>query len=135
MTGSDRDLRDSDLRNRFAALRREEESQAPEFSLPSRGRAGHGHRRSAGKLIAFAGCLLTIVAAVFLLRLAPLKPKREPGRPVPSLTQWRAPTDFLLETPGRELLRTVPTIGVWHGYTEAPRPRQKHPQLRKQVLR
>src|SRR6476659_5864137 len=38
---------------------------------------------------------------------------------VASLAEWKAPTDFLLETPGRELLRTVPEIGEWRGYTVA----------------
>jgi hypothetical protein len=27
-------------------------------------------------------------------------------------TVWTAPTDFLLETPGRALLRNVPSIGI-----------------------
>ncbi len=133
MTGNDQDFRDDDLRARFAELRREEEAQAPEFAFPSPGWAGQGRRWSAGKLIAVAACLVTIVAAVFLLRLVPPEPERKPGKPVASLTEWRAPTDFLLETPGRELLRTVPAIGVWHDYAKTSKPRQK-PQVRKQVL-
>ncbi|MGH7675566.1 MAG: hypothetical protein ACREMV_09880, partial [Gemmatimonadales bacterium] len=28
-------------------------------------------------------------------------------------TQWVAPTDFLLETPGRDLLRGVPGFKLW----------------------
>ena len=128
MTGNDQDFRDDDLRARFAELRREEEAQAPEFAFPSPGWAGQGRRWSAGKLIAVAACLVTIVAAVFWLRLVPQGREREPGTHVASLTEWRAPTDSLLETPGRELLRTVPAIGVWRDYTTASRPRQRHPQ-------
>ena len=134
MTGNDRDFRDDDLRDRFAALRREEEAQAPEFAVLSLGVAGHGRRRSVGKFIAVGVCMVTMMVAVFLLRPAPLKPEREAGKPVASLTEWRAPTDFLLETHGRELLRTVPAVGVWRDYTQAPQPRQKHPQVRKHVL-
>jgi hypothetical protein len=131
---SDRDFQDDDLRARFGELRREEEAQAPEFAFPSVGWAGQGRRWSAGKLIAGAVCLVTMVAAVFLLRLVPPKPEQKPGKPVASLTEWRSPTDFLLDTPGRELLRTVPTIGVWRDYNQASRPGQKHPQVGKQVL-
>ncbi len=40
--------------------------------------------------------------------------KQRPARPVATiaqLSQWRAPTDFLLQTPGGEFLRTVPRFG------------------------
>ena len=131
MTGNNRDFGDDDLRDRFAALRREEEGQAPEFALHVPGVAGHGRRRSGVKIIAVAVTLVTVAAAIFWLRLVPQKPEREVVKPVASLTQWRAPTDFLLETPGRELLRTVPAIGVWHDYIEVPKPGQKHTQVKK----
>jgi len=136
MTGNNRDFRDDDLRDRFAALRREEEAQAPQYAVLWPGGAGHGRwpSQAKAKLIAVAVCLVTMVAAVFLLRPVPQKLEREASRPVASLTEWRSPTDFLLETPGRELLRTVPAIGVWHNYTQALRPRQKRPQVRKKVL-
>jgi len=130
----DNDFRDDDLRARFAELRREEEAQTPEFAFPSPSRAWQGRRWSAGKLIAGAVCLATIVAAVFLLRLVPTNPEQKPGKQVASVAEWRSPTDFLLETPGRELLRTVPAIGVWHEYPKTSKPRQKHPQVRKQAL-
>jgi hypothetical protein len=131
MTGDDRDFRDDELRNRFTALRLEEEAQAPEFVLLSPG-AGRGRWRLQEKLVAAAVCVVAILAAVLLLRVVALKP--ELGKPVASLTEWRAPTAFLLETPGRELLRNVPELGVWHDYTKAPRRRQKHQQATKQVL-
>ncbi|MCI0421764.1 MAG: hypothetical protein L0312_21475 [Acidobacteria bacterium] len=131
MTDSDRDFCDDDLRNRFAKLRLEEEAQAPKFVLLPPGGARHGHQQFYGR-IAVAVCLVAMAAAVFLQLLVPPKTERELGKPVASLLEWRAPTDFLLETAGRELLRTVPTIGEWHDY--APRPKQKHPQARKQAL-
>jgi hypothetical protein len=34
------------------------------------------------------------------------------GEPVVSITEWRSPTDSLLETPGRDLLKSVPKLGV-----------------------
>lgn len=130
---SDRDFRDDDLRARFAELRRGEEAQAPEFEFPSPGWAGHGRWRSGGKLIALAVCLVAVTAAVLWLRLVLSKPERN-GNPVVSITEWRPPTDFLLETPGRELLRTVPAIGVWHDHAKGSTRRQTHPQVRKQDL-
>jgi hypothetical protein len=132
--GDDRVFRDDDLRARFAALRREEESLAPEFALSSP-RVTQGRRRSVGKRIAFAASLVSAIAVVVLvLRFAPQKAHPEAGNPVASLTDWKAPTDFLLETPGRELLRDVPAIGVWHDYTRATKPNRKHPVVRKHVL-
>jgi hypothetical protein len=127
--GDDRGFRDDDLRARFAVLRQEEEALAPEFALPSGVAQG---RRPSGRRIALAVSLATVVAVVVLVaRFVPQKGHPDPGTPVASLTEWKAPTDFLLETPGRELLRTVPAIGVWHDYTEATKPNQKHTPVRK----
>jgi hypothetical protein len=142
--GEDGVFRDDDLRARFAVLRREEEALAPEFALP-RPRVAQGQRRSVGKRIAFAASLVTAISVVVLVialwfaqRFAPRFDARKahpgPGNPVASLAEWRAPTDFLLETPGRELLRTVPAIGVWHDYTQATKPNPKHPLVRNHVL-
>jgi hypothetical protein len=134
MTGSNRNFNDNDLRDRFAALRREEEAQAPDFVVLASGSAARRRRRPAGKMIVLATCLaMMIAAAIFLLRPVLLKPKQGPGSPVASITEWKAPTDFLLETPGRELLRTVPAIGDWHGYDQTSGS-PKHPQVRKHAL-
>ena len=127
-----RDAAEQDLRARFAALRAEEEAQAPPFALPSPDFAAQRSRWFAGRLVAAAVCLLAMAAAVFWLQPGPHKPKRR-GDPVASLAQWKSPTDFLLQTPGRELLETVPTIGAWRDYAKAPRkPRRGQP--RKKVL-
>src|SRR5258707_14454886 len=116
MTGSNRNFNDNDLRDRFAALRREEEAQAPDFVVLASGSAARQRRRPAGKMIVLATCLaMMIAAAIFLLRPVLLKPKQGPGSPVASITEWNAPTDFLLETPARELLPTVPAIADWPG--------------------
>ncbi len=124
------DLPDGDdaLRDRFAALRREEERQAPEFASlwPGRARAPRGKTR----WLVAAVCALIVVAAVLWLRSAGRKPA---DVSVVSLTEWKAPTDFLLETPGRELLRTVPEIGEWHGYTVAL-PGTRPAPARKKIL-
>ena len=120
---------DRDLRDRFAALRREEEAQAPDFVVLTTPR----RRRSPGKFIIVVACVVAIVSAVFLLRPVPRKPGQGTGGNIASITEWKAPTDFLLDTPGRELLRAVPAIGDWRDYSQSSG-RQRHPQARKHAL-
>lgn len=97
---------DHELATAFATLRREEEEQCPPFSeVVQRGRA---RSQRSGPLIrprllwaAAAGIVLAMLALWLGLR------RPEPRIPVagsPSLAEWRSPTDFLLETSGREIL-------------------------------
>jgi hypothetical protein len=124
---------DRDLRDRFAVLRREEEAQAPRFALPLRVPVAPRGRWSAPRLVGVTVSLVAMVVAVFWLGIVAPKPPRN-GVAVASITEWTAPTDFLLQTPGGELLRTVPAVGVWHGYTDASRNSGKHSPATKQVL-
>jgi len=117
---------DNDLRTRFAELRREEEARAPSFRLPSP--SGVAPRLRLARRVALALSLAGLVACIFFLRLM-RQPERLAGKTAISLAQWKAPTDFLLETPGRELLRTVPAIGVWQDRGQPP----QRPQTRKQL--
>ena len=97
---------DRDLRERFAALRREEEAGAPAIDrLVARAR----HRREArrGRRVVAA-----LAVGVVLLVDIGLWPLRKPAhQPVPSITEWRSHTDFLLQMPGREILDTLPRFG------------------------
>jgi hypothetical protein len=120
---------DKDLRERFATLRREEETQAPDFVVLTARR----RRRPVRKFVIIAACVVAILAAALLLRPVPRKPEQGAGGNIASITKWKAPTDFLLETPGRELLRSVPTIGDWRNYSQTSGT-QKHPQVRKHAL-
>src|SRR5258708_2211330 len=129
MTGNHRNFEDKDLRDRFAALRREDEAQAPDFVVLTARR----RPQSVGKFIVVGACVVAIVGGVFLLRPIPRKPAQVSGGNIASITDWKAPTDFLLETPGRELLRTVPVIGDWRDYSQSSG-MQKRPQVRKQAL-
>jgi len=133
MMCAERKFRDEDdFRSRFAQLRREDEAHAPAFNLsPRRGTRRPG--RSTRTLIVAAACVTTMAAALFIL-LVPRKAERPPAKPIASLAEWRAPTDFLLDTPGRDLLKTVPAIGASQDYSEALRPRSKSPQSRKHVV-
>ena len=95
---------DRDLREAFAQLRESERGAIPPFRVTTRA------PRSAPRL-AFAALvlILTIAGGLFVVRRT-----REPQRSVPpadvTLSTWRAPTDFLLQTPGRELLSTTPRL-------------------------
>jgi len=87
-------MNDDQLRSAFAELRRVETARIPAFRVQRR----RGRRRSTQ--LAFAVVLLIVLALVMI-------PRRPPQ---PSISAWRAPTDFLLQTPGRELLQSVPDL-------------------------
>jgi hypothetical protein len=103
------------LRRRFAGLRQEDERDTPQFAALWRRRqrkTQHGSRW----LMAGACAVIAVVGLLWLWAVR----SRPEGPMVASITAWRAPTDFLLETPGRELLRTVPKIGAWSAFTLTP---------------
>jgi len=106
---------DDTLRGRFAVLRREEVQHAPEFGRLWHGRAD-ARRRQTRWFMAAASALIALLA-LFWIRSVQRRPD---DKTVASITEWKAPTDFLLETPGREMLRTVPEIGTWHVYNAVP---------------
>jgi len=62
-----------------------------------------------------------MVAAILFLRSPGREPKPRAPKPVTSIIEWKAPTDFLLATPGSELLRTVPQIGNWQRVLDGSR--------------
>lgn len=126
MTGGDRDLREI-----FAALRREEEAWVPEFLVPRQPTQEPGRRRFPGKLIAATACLATIAAALLLRPTLPQKSYQS----VALITAWKPPTGFLLQTPGSELLQTVPAIGEWPGGAMVSEPEQKQRPAEKTVSR
>jgi hypothetical protein len=95
---------DRDLGERFHALRREDAAGTPAFRATlTAALAGPHHRRSGGAAVATA---LALVALVLILTL------RGRHRATVDLAGVRlhTPTDFLLQVPGEELLRTVPTF-------------------------
>ena len=116
-------LDDRDLRQRFAALRREDEGGTPAFASIRKTLATRRRRPRMTTLLTAAAALAMLLAAVSLLR--PPHAGKAPPPPVLSITEWRAPTDFLLQTPGRELLRAVPKIG---GGTDSLPPSGRHPK-------
>jgi hypothetical protein len=103
---------DRDLRDLFARLRESDRRLAPDCErLLQRAR-----RQSPPRLaLAGAGLAVAVMAAALLVmtRLADKPDGDAVTSSIPtSITYWRAPTDFLLDTPGRDLLRTIPGIGL-----------------------
>ena len=125
---SDNSSPDELLRRRFAGLRREEQQWMPEFATTWAQKTSVP--RSWKRWFAVATCALIALATLLWMRST----KRPENNTVASITEWKAPTDFLLETPGRELLRTVPEIGAWRGYIPVPLPVTRSSPARKQVL-
>jgi hypothetical protein len=112
---------DSDLRKLFQEAREADEVSAPDFRSirrhAVRGRATS--RRPRWGLIAFPAA--AAVAVALSLWMAGRGFDRHSREAAPSevsdsnaltLDEWTAPTDFLLETPGRELLGSFPPIGA-----------------------
>ncbi|HET7871760.1 MAG TPA: hypothetical protein VFL42_04555 [Terriglobales bacterium] len=97
---------DRDLHSDFAELRRQDSSQAPDFAaLLERQQA----RRAPFRLRALAAAACMVIVALLAARFWP----RPRVAPLPSLTEWNSPTDFLLRTPARDLLYGVPHFGAW----------------------
>ncbi len=100
---------ETDLRRAFAALRREDEAEAPRFdSVLTAGQASRDRRRL--PLLAGSAALMGVIVFV-VVAVAVRRPASTPPR-VAAFEQWTAPTDFLLRTPGRELLETTPRFGA-----------------------
>jgi hypothetical protein len=99
---------DQDLRERFAALRREDAGRTTRFAVPGKQRAA-APRPVWLPAIALA-VLVVVGAGTFLFTR---QQRREPPFPDRPITQWKSPTDFLLQTPGREVLRNVPVFTRW----------------------
>ncbi len=110
---------ESDLRGLFQEARQADEASAPAFDkLRERARIGDRHpsRARSVALAALAAVLGVVGLAVMLLqRPEPESARTGEGAIGPkavSLSDWEAPTDFLLDIPGRELLQSTPPIGA-----------------------
>jgi hypothetical protein len=99
-------MNDSDLRGRFAQLRGEEGRTAPSFASMTHPPRSRFLRRLAPVL----ALLLLVVMLVVVDRRQRTDFSREDRAAAQRLAAWRAPTDVLLETPGRDLLVSTPDI-------------------------
>jgi hypothetical protein len=79
-------------------------------------------------LAAAAALLVAALITSFALRsrTSPPVPQAELAT-AQKLAEWRAPSDFFLETPGSELLRTTPKLGVSYLIVPAKTDKEKRP--------
>jgi hypothetical protein len=123
-------MNDRDLREVFAELRREDQAHAGEYrSFLNRARP----RANPTRISVWVAAGLAVMIAVAVMSI-PRSGSRNIGSPGISITQWKSSTDFLLRTPGLELLRTVPRIGEWPDSTWSQSGRRKSPATRKKSL-
>ena len=100
---------DSDLGDRFRALRREDAAAARPFDATlasARARRAARPRHRTGRLGAAAVAVAGIAVALLLTR-----PHRHRMTVDLASVRWNGPTDFLLVLPGDALLRAVPDLG------------------------
>lgn len=103
--------REQDLRHRLEELRRSDDLGAPTFrSVRDRAdaaRAGSRPVRASRAWILFAGVTAAAVLTLLFLRPGIRRPPAR-GEVAVAVADWKSPTDFLLETPGSELLERLP---------------------------
>jgi len=113
---------DRDLRDRFAALRNEDERLAPDFRrpvAPARAYATSSLRRreppgrARYRAWRVSGLITLLTLAFFFGQYVGNRSPDDGPVVQPSIGEWRSPTDFLLDTPGRGLLQTLPAVGGW----------------------
>ena len=108
------------LREQIQSLRRADQARGPSFEAVMR----RIQRRSAAGLfgrIAIAALVMAAIAVTWI------QGARRPaslieGGAAPMLADWRAPTDFLLITPGWSLLNSVPELGHYPSAPVTPPP-------------
>lgn len=96
---------DNRLRNHFTNLREEDRSGAPAFGHTAPA-ATAPSRRSYSLRMALAAVPVLAVGVMFTLRT-----HRSTDVVPRELAAWSSPTAFLLETPGKQLLNQIPTLG------------------------
>lgn len=108
---------DPDLEQAFAALRRQEQRDGPAFASVWQA-AGRPRRSRRVRPFVLAAAAAPVVAAALLAAwlIRPGGPApSHPAAGAPTLSAWRPATDFLLRTPGREILGETPPLGL--GYS------------------
>jgi hypothetical protein len=107
---------DRDLRELFAAARKDETPRTPDFRRVRRGRGTEPEARRWWPALTTA-----LAAGAVALLLFPGRAE-DPTAMLDRIGPFRSATDFLLDVSGSEFLETVPTIGRpegWFPLTEA----------------
>lgn len=95
-----------ELKVLFETLRNEEMQHTPRYS-PTRS-PGHGRTIRVRLRLAIAGVLMLSIAALLIVSLPSDSPPATAAIPI---AEWKAPTDFLLLTPGHDLMQSAPRFG------------------------
>lgn len=100
---------EGDFRARFEELREEELRFAPRFHV------ARPRRLASRRLIAAAAALILLVLVVAIsVRSRRTAFSASDRAAVRSIAAWHPPTEFLLRTPGSEILLTTPVIPDVH---------------------
>jgi hypothetical protein len=96
---------DEELRARFQELRDEERRLVPRFGVP------HRRRFVPRRLLATAAALVLLaIVVVISVRSRKTTFSASDRAAVQTIAAWHPPTDFLLQTPGSEILMKTPMI-------------------------
>ena len=98
-------MNDNSLRTAFAELRRDEAERVPPFRAPLIPTSPSGEVAAKRRVRGYAFAAIVLLIAIGVA-ITPHHTRQQQ----PSLSAWRAPTDFLLQTPGRELVQSVPDL-------------------------
>jgi hypothetical protein len=101
---------DNELRRRFTELREADRNRTPGFARTY----GDARARRSRRTVRGVRPLVLAAAAVVVIAALSLAYGRSttPSTTTPPIATWRAPTDVLLQTPGRELLADMPALGA-----------------------
>jgi len=107
---------ESELRRRFDELREADKERAPDFAhtygraqARARARARQSWRATLRvRPVVIGAAAAVAIAAIGLTYSRSLSPPAA----APEIMTWRAPTDTLLQTPGRELLGEMPALAA-----------------------
>ena len=132
------DPRDQDLRRSFDALNRVVQASAPAFEDLASSVALTGARRRHRRRRVAATAVVVSFLAILAVRVRP-----NPGPDFARFTtltgldlgevRWTAPSDFLLDVPGIDLLRTIPLTDmvVPPGFTDGAPPTDSNAKRRR----
>jgi hypothetical protein len=100
---------DHHLKQAFEALRREEVAGTPSFPATIAAARARRTARPRRRALGLVAAVLVVVAVVVI---STRRERAGVGLDIDLATvRWHAPTDFLLNLPGDELLRSVPQLG------------------------
>ena len=97
---------DDPIRRAFAELRQVDRRSTPEFDTLLRRRSRRSASRVRSGITVLAASLVVVLVVVVIAR----RPSRNVSTPIQSISEWQAPTDVLLRTPGVEIIQSVPSV-------------------------